>query len=221
MHIPPIPSSIKRPFLSLYLTRYTIPSASKRRFHKPKHPTPLPKLLLSHLIVRHLIRRLPHNIQKDRALLHLNLLLAIHRLRRTLAILLRHKLDINAIHAANQLGLEDGLALLLAALVAGAGAAAVNPRGDRDAVDFKRLVAVDEDEEAVEAVGECDGDAGRDLEVRVAGGHDDGGAVFRLALVGEDVDGPWLGEVERGVSVEGDLWDQGFVDAWALVSLRS
>jgi hypothetical protein len=102
-------------------------------------------------------------VQENSTLLNLDLLLcgAVGR------VLLGDHLDLDAIHAADELGFVDGLALFLAAFIARAGARAVDARCDGDAVYLERLVAVYRHEEAVEARGEGDGDFGCDLEVRV------------------------------------------------------
>jgi hypothetical protein len=161
------------------------------------------------LRARRLVRRLPHQVQENSTLLNLDLLLgcAVGR-----AVLGDH-LDLDAIHAADELGFVDGLALFLAAFVTGAGARAVDARCDGDAIYLERLVAVHCDEEAVEARGEGDGDFGCDLEIRVGGRDDDGGAVRRFLLAGEHIDGPGLGEVEGGVCVECYLGYQSFIYA--------
>jgi hypothetical protein len=148
-------------------------------------------------------------VQENSTLLNLDLLLC----RAIGHALLGNHLDLDAVHAADELGFVDGLALFLAAFVAGAGARAVDAGCDGHAVYLERLVAVYCDEEAVEARGEGDGNFGCDLKVRVGGRDDDGGAVRRFLLAGEHVDGPGLGEIEGGVCVECYLGYQGFVYA--------
>jgi hypothetical protein len=127
-------------------------------------------------------------MQKDGTFLNLNCGLPITCIRLAFMILLRHKLDFNAVDTADEFRFKDGLAFLLAAFVAWAGASAVDAGGDGYAIYFKRLVAIDAHEEAVETVGKRDGYFGDDLKVGVGWGDDNGGAVFGLLFRRVDID---------------------------------
>jgi hypothetical protein len=109
-------------------------------------------ILYKHALFRsHLVRRRTLRVQEDDALLDLDVFLAVARLRDAIVVfLLRDNLDFDAIDTSDQFGFENGLALLLAELVAGAGAAAVDTGSDGDAIHFECLVAVDSNEDAVQ-----------------------------------------------------------------------
>jgi hypothetical protein len=134
------------------------------------------------------MRRLPHKMQKDCTFLNLNGALPVTCIRLAFMIFFRHQLHFNAVDTADELRFKDGLALLLAAFVARAGASAVDAGGDGYAIYFKCLVAIDADEEAVEAVGERDGYFGDDLKVGVGWRDNDCGAMFGLLFRRIDID---------------------------------
>jgi hypothetical protein len=129
-------------------------------------------------------------MQVQSALLDINVILGLGALRPGLAILFRDKLHLDAVDANHELGFVDGLALFLAAFVARCCCGAVDACGNGHAVDLEGLVAVDCDEEAVEAVCESDGDMGDDLEVGMGWREEHGDAVGGFLLVGGDGDGP-------------------------------
>jgi hypothetical protein len=129
-------------------------------------------------------------MQVQSAPLDINVVLWLGALRPRLAILFRDKLHLYAIHADHELGFVDGLALLLAAFIARCGRGAVDACSDGHPVDLEGLVAVDCDEEAVEAVCESDGDVGDDLEIGMGWREEHGDAVSGFLLVGGDGDRP-------------------------------
>jgi hypothetical protein len=106
-------------------------------------------------------------MQEDGTLLDLNVSLAAVRLRGALAIFLCDDFDLDTIDTTNQLSLENWLALLLATLITRAWAATIETSSDGHAVDLEGFVAVDRYENTVQAVRQCDGDPGCDLQIRV------------------------------------------------------
>lgn len=145
----------------------------------------------------------PQKMHKDGAFLNVHLVLHILALwLARLLLLLSHNLDVDPVDAHAQLGLVHGLALLLAAVVSWAHASTVDASRNGDAVHLEGLVVVDDDEEAVEAVGECKRDVRDDLEVGMAGGELDGGAVANFLLAGWDGHRARVWKVERRVRVQ-------------------
>ena len=140
---------------------------------------------------------MPHQVEENRALLHFNLILFFFP--HAISILLlsfRYNLHLNAIHAANQLGFENRLALLFTPLVAWSGTTTVDTSSDGYAVDFEGAIAIDRNEQAVQAGCQCNGYLGRDLDVRVCCRDGNGGTVGHFLLRGMYGDGPWFCEVE-------------------------
>jgi hypothetical protein len=98
-----------------------------------------------------LVRRRTLRVEEDGALFDLNVFLAVACIIDTIiAFLLRDNLDFDTIDASGQFRFKHRLALLLAELVAGTRAVAIDASGYGDAVDFERLVAIDGDEYAIQ-----------------------------------------------------------------------
>lgn len=125
------------------------------------------RLIRLPFLVAYLVRRLPREIEEDCALLDLDLVLGVARILSALVFFLCHKLDVDTIDSTDELGLEYGLAFLLAAFVAGTWTAAVDASCDGDAINFVRLVTVYRDKDAVETTCQGDGNVWRYLEVGV------------------------------------------------------